>query len=143
MFRRQDRVVVGGIELPALLQGLQSTMHSQAIVPFGAASPGGYVGMGPGVGYGVRPKVSVHCYPMQGGTVVDIELVAEVDSSSMVLGILLLVVFWPIAVILGVLAHQAYERYASQLLVNIRSVLAPYMQAASPPFPIAPPPGWR
>jgi hypothetical protein len=128
MFSKKERLFLQNVDPNTLLQTVQSTLQQQAIVPT-APTGGGYLGIGPNIGYGIKPKVTVTVIPAQGGHFVDISIGTEFDQSSMVLAIILLVIFWPILALLAFFAYQGFEQRAGYMLATLRSVLAPYAGA--------------
>lgn len=138
MFNKRDRIFVTNVDPNTLMQALQGTLAQMGVQQAAPTGPG-YLGVGAPLSYGVIPKIGLNVFPAQGGHVVDVDVRSDFDQSSIIVAILLLVFFWPLALILGYMAHQGFEQHAQYVIGSLRNATAPYA-AAPPAGPIPYPP---
>jgi len=128
MFSRNDSFFIATTDANGVIQAL-----SQALVARGMAHPqvnaSGLATRGSPIGNGVTPSVMVQLFPAQGGMQVNAQVKAELDN--MVVIVLCLVFFWPLALYFGYMAHQSFQYAANDLTGAMRHALTPYFQQGS------------
>ena len=80
---------------------------SAALVPVG---PQAWTGKTMTRTYGIATVVSTRAMAVQGGTTVEVTVGAELDTTSIVILVVLLVLFWPVAVVLGYLGYDDFTK---------------------------------
>lgn len=83
------------------------------LVPYG---PGMWSGRGRSGSWGIAPDVFIRAVPSPQGTVLEVRVGAQVDSTMMVVFIVLMVFFWPAGLICGFLAHGDFTSKRNFLL---------------------------
>jgi hypothetical protein len=96
--------------------------------------PATWSGRGQQAVYGIVPKVAITAQPVQGGFFLDVRMSPDFESNGLILFVVAWVLFFPIALILGVLAYQDWETRQRQLFYAVWSPLAGKM---------GPPPGYQ
>ncbi len=83
------------------------------LVPYG---PGMWSGRGRNGSWGLAPDVFVRAVPSPQGTVLEVRVGAQVDSTMMIVFIVLMVFFWPAGLVCGFLAHGDFTTKRNFLL---------------------------
>ena len=137
MLKKQERhFVTPGVGQEQLFTALQGALQQYGVPVMAAHNQ--LVGVGANAGNGVKPKVTVALYPTHDGQFADLTVAADFDQTNIIIFVVLLVVFWPVAVLLLYLAHQTFERRAGELMYAMRTAAAPHLRA--PPMPGMMPP---
>jgi hypothetical protein len=114
---------------------------AQSGVPLQQISPNTWTGRGNVVSYGIAPKASVTVSQTQAGFFLDVRMSADFESNALVIFVVSWLFFFPIAIILGVMAYQDWENRMRQLFYVVWSPLGPRMgpppgfQPMGPPMP--------
>ncbi len=82
--------------------------------------------------YGFIPHLNVRIADRGGVTEVGLHGYGEFDQSSMVIGILMLVLFWPAALLFGYLAYDGIQKKFRMLAQYLWSQLPPAQQQGYP-----------
>ena len=80
---------------------------SAALVP---VAPQAWTGKTMTRSYGLATTVSTRVMAVSGGTSVEVTVGAELDTSSIVILVVLLVLFWPVALVLGYLGYDDFTK---------------------------------
>jgi hypothetical protein len=99
------------------------------LVPFG---PGMWSGRSMSASWGMTPEIVVRAMPSAQGTVLEVRVGAQLDSTMLVLGILLMVFFWPAGLVCGFLAHGDFTAKRAMLIHNIWQALSAQLGPATP-----------
>ncbi len=131
MLDRNERNYFTGQDVQGVVMTLQGALAAQGIYlqPYG---PSNWSGRGQAASYGIAPKASLTATPVQGGFFVDLRFSPDFESNSLVLFIVAWLVFFPVAVILAVMAYQDWEVRQRQLFYAVWSPVAGLM--APPPM---------
>lgn len=128
MFQKQESYFLATTDTNAVLNGLASALTHRGMAPPQSLGAG-LTTIGPPIGNGVSPRVQVMLFPGPSGTQASLTVKAEIDSGSMVLFVIAMLFFWPIAFYFGYIAYQTFERAAADLLATMRHSLSPFIQA--------------
>jgi hypothetical protein len=137
VFTKTDRIQIRGTDPAQLMQQLQGTLQAQGYVP-GPPAPAGFTAVGPPLGNGVIPKVTVNAYPAGDGHIVDVLVKGDLDQSQLVIMVVCIFFFWPISAFLLWQAYNTFEQQGPHILGALRQPLLPHSanmpaQAAWPP----------
>lgn len=139
MLDKNERQFFSQDHAASVIQTLTGTLHAMGI-PLTQTGPNQWSGRGQVASHGIVPKVLVTMAPMQNGFFLDVRAIADIESNSVVLLIVLWLVFFPVAIILGFMAYQDWERRQVQFFQAVWTPLANRM--AQPPGPQFGPPGY-
>lgn len=111
MFDISERMVYTGVKMQDISNEISEYWTSQGFsVSFKAKN---YVG---GEAYaeemGVKTQFAVNLYPDGDKTYVDLKLIGNVSSNSLILLVICLVFIWPVALLLGFLAYDKFSKRA-------------------------------
>lgn len=138
MLDKNERQYFSQEHAQSVIQTVSGTLHSAGIA-LTQTGPNQWTGRGQVASYGVVPKVLVSMMPMQNGFFLDVRIVADLESNAIVILIVLWFVFFPVALILGLMGYQDWERRQVQLFQAVWMPLA--NRIATPPGPqFGPPP---
>ncbi|MCK6534728.1 MAG: hypothetical protein L6Q84_17285 [Polyangiaceae bacterium] len=139
MLDKNERQFFAQEHAESVLQTVTGTLHAQG-VPLAQTGPNQWAGRGQVPSHGIVPKVLVSMMPVQGGFFLEVRAVADIESNAIVLLIVLWLVFFPVAIILAVMAYQDWERRQLYLFQSVWAPLA--NRIAAPPGPQFGPPGF-
>jgi hypothetical protein len=138
MLDKNERQFFSQEHAESVIQTLSGTLLSAGI-PLTQTGPNQWAGRGQVASHGVLPKVLVSMMPVQNGFFLDVRVVADFESNSIVIMVVLWFVFFPVAVILAIMAYQDWERRQLQLFQAIWMPLS--NRIVAPPGPQFGPPG--
>ena len=93
-----------------------------------------WAGRAPTANYGLVSKVLVTATPIQNGFFLDVRVAPDFESNGIILFVVAWFVFFPVAVILAVLAYQDWQNRQQQLFAAIWGPVANRIVApAGPP----------
>lgn len=133
MLDKNERNYFPGTDVNGILTILGGALGQSGIqlTQFG---PNTWSGKGNVVNYGIAPKASVTVTQMQDGFFLDVRMSAEFESNGLILFVFAWLLFFPVAIILAVMAYQDWEARMRQLFYAVWTPLAPRM---------GPPPGYQ
>jgi hypothetical protein len=139
MIDQSQRQYFTGQDVQGVITTVQGTLYSAGI-QLQQTGPASWTGRGTAASYGMVPKVLIAALPMQGGFFLDVKVTPDFEGSGIVIFIVSWFVFFPLAIVLGVLAYQDWQRRGQQMLQSIWAPLAP--RIAQPPGPQFGPSAW-
>lgn len=145
MLDKIDRRYFAGSEAGLLASSIQGTLyqygiHSQQI------GPSSWSARGTHGAWSLVPKVGFSIAPVQGGLAVDVRVSPDIETNGIIILVVAWVFFFPVAIVLGLLAYQDWERRSAEIMNAIWAPLASKMIAPQapawgvPPAPAPPPP---
>ena len=124
MFDKTDRWYFPGDVQPVLTSAMSTLAGSGfSLQPYGPSTWSGRAA----ASWGLLPQVTLTLIPAQAGGFLEIRQSAEVDTNGVILIAVFALFFFPIALILGVLAYQDLQNRQTQLL---RAIWGPIAGAA-------------
>jgi hypothetical protein len=144
MLDRNDRQYFTGQDVQSVLSSLQSTLHASGIqlMPTG---PSSWSGRGTLAVWSMVPKIQVSVMPVQGGFFLDLRISPDFEGNGIVLFVVSWFFFFPVAIVLAVLAYQDWQNRQTALFNALWAPLASRMAPPpGPQWPLAPggaPPG--
>jgi hypothetical protein len=133
MLDKNERNYFPGADVNGTLTLLGGAL-AQSGIQLAQFGPNTWSGKGSVVNYGIAPKASVTVTQMQDGFFLDVRMSAEFESNALILFVVAWLFFFPIAIILAVMAYQDWEARMRQLFYAVWGPLAPRM---------GPPPGYQ
>jgi hypothetical protein len=128
VFDKTERWFFPGDMQPVLASAMSSVASSGfALQPFG---PNSWAGRGNAASWGLLPMVALSVIPAQTGAFLEIRQSAEVDTNGVILIAVFALFFFPVALILGVLAYQDLQNRQTRLL---QAIWAPISGASGQP----------
>jgi hypothetical protein len=145
MLDKIDRRYFSGTDVAAIANSLSGTLYQWGI-QVQQVGPNSWSGRGAQGSYSMLPKVGFTIAPIQDGMSVDIRISADIDNNGIIILVIAWLFFFPIAVVLGILAYQDWERRSTELMGAVWAPLANRMIAPpapnwGPPAMGVPPPG--
>jgi hypothetical protein len=126
---------------PKSLEGtLPGVAYNAAGMQLQATMPLVWQGKGQAGSYGFQPSIVVRAAPTQGGTSVEIRLGAEIESSWIAIYIVMVLLFWPIALILGYMGYDEFQKKRTMMFQGIWQNLGGPQQQPSG-YGVGAPPG--
>ena len=111
MFDVTERMAYAGVKAQDLANKIAEYWTSQGL--YVTYKTQNYVsGEAYGEEMGVRTQFVVNIYPDGDKTIVDLKLIGEVPSNSLVLAVIIFIFIWPLAVLLGFLAYDKFTKRA-------------------------------
>jgi len=138
MLDKNERQFFAERDSQVVYQTLTGTLAAMGI-GLTQTGPNQWTGRGQHGSYGIVPKVMVSMLGAQGGFFLEVRVIADLESNAIVILIVLWFVFFPVAVILGFMGYQDWERRQVQIFHAVWSPLAG--RIAAPPGPQFGPPG--
>jgi hypothetical protein len=132
MFDRNERQFFSGQDIASVVSAIGAGLSPTGIV-LQQTAPNGWTGRAPGASYGLIPKVLVSAMPIQNGFYLDVRVAPDFDSGGLVLFILSWFFFFPLAIILGVLAYQDWQQRQAHLFASVWGPVA--NRIVAPPAP--------
>ena len=83
-----------------------------------------FMGRGAQASWGLVPEVLVRLFEGPQGTTVEVRVGAQIDQSALVVGILLLLFFWPAAIVCGILANNDFQQKRAAVIQGIWTQIA-------------------
>ncbi len=105
MLDKNERQYFAQEHANAVIQSLMGTFAAMG-VPLAQTGPNQWSGRGSTPNYGVVPKVMVSMMPSGAGFFLDLRVMADIDTNAIVIAIVLWLVFFPAALIVGLMAYQ-------------------------------------
>jgi hypothetical protein len=139
----EQRLLPGSIENVG--GAVPGAVYQASMVHASAMMPGYWEGKGPKGSWGVVPTVAVRLFPGQGGTMAEVRVGAEVDTTSLVIFGVLFFFFFPAAVLVGYLAYDDFQKRRTGMIHAIWQNLGagpPAFHGGGQPGYGAPPPGY-
>jgi hypothetical protein len=138
MLDKADRRYLRASDPAAIVGGIQGAIYQHGI-QLQQTGPNMWVGRGTQASYGMVPRVAVTVTPIQDSVCVDVRISADFETNGIVVLVVAWLFFFPVAIILGVLGYQEWERRAMWTMSAIWTPLMPQM--INPPAPTWGPPG--
>jgi hypothetical protein len=145
MLDKIDRRYFAGSDVGAIASSIQGTLYQYGI-HVQQVGPNNWSGRGTHGAWSMIPKVGFTIAAMQNGIVVDLRVSPDIDTNGIIILVVAWIFFFPVAVVLGILGYQDWDRRSNEIVNAIWAPLAPKMIA--PPAPVwgpppvqAPPPG--
>jgi hypothetical protein len=130
MFEQSDYRVLPGAG-DAFAQAIPERVGQATGVPLVPYAPGAWSGRSLGKSWNVSLLVSVQTMPGPGGLGVQITTGAEVDQTGWILLCVMLVFFWPAALVVGYLGYDDFNKRRQIVHQQIWGMLG----AGAPPSP--------
>jgi len=108
-----DRQGVSG-DLVSAVQTVQGTLYQRGI-PTSAIMPNAWSGRAATASYGLFPRVQITAAEAQGGCFIDLKISADFDTTALIVLVVAWMMFFPVAIVLAVLAYQDWERRTREL----------------------------
>ncbi len=137
MLDKIDRRYFAGSDVAGLAATIQVTLYQHGI-HFQQTAPNSWSGRGTHGAYSMVPKVGVTISQAQDAMMVDIRISPDIDTNGLIILVVAWIFFFPIALVLGILGYQDWERRSAELMNATWAPLAPKMIA--PPAPVWGPP---
>jgi hypothetical protein len=146
MIDKNERQYFPGQDVQGVIQTIQGALYHMGI-PTQQTGPSQWGGRAAQASYGLAPKVQLAVAPAQGGFFVDARVSADFETNGLIIFVVLWFLFFPAAIVIGVLAYQDFSNRTQHLH---QAIWAPVMQRMTPavappamhPPAAAPPPGW-
>jgi hypothetical protein len=132
MFEQTEYRVLPGWGAPSDLPARVGHVTGSALAQVG---PTAWAGRSLARSWNITQTITVQTMPAPGGTGVQITTGAEVDQTGMVLFIVAAVLLWPVAVIVGFLAYDDFNKRRQYALQMIWSQLGAPMAPMAPTQP--------
>lgn len=139
MIDQNQRQYFAGQDVQSVIAALQGALWAQGI-QLAQTGPAQWSGKGSAASYAMVPKVSVGVLPMQDGFFVDVKLSPDFDMNGLIIFIVAWLVFFPVAVILAIVAYQDWQNRGQQFFQAVWAPLA--SRIATPPGPQFGPGAW-
>jgi hypothetical protein len=123
MLDKSDRQFVPGQDVASVINVLQGSLYAAGIV-LAQTGPNQWVGRGQTATYSIVPKVMVSTMAAQGGFFLDVRIAADFEGNGLVIFIVAWLFFFPVAIVLAILAYQDWENRQKYLTGVIWSPLA-------------------
>ncbi len=137
MLDKADRRYLRASDPMAIVGSIQAAIYQHGI-QLQQTGPYSWEGRGTQATYGLVQKVGVTVTPFQEALTVDVRVSADFETNGLVIFVVAWLFFFPVAIILAVLAYQEWERRATWTMQTIWTPLMPQM--TSPPAPAWGPP---
>lgn len=127
----------GDSDVASAIQAIQGTLYQYGVA-LQQTGPNTWTGRGTQASYSIVPKVGITAMPIQNGFSIDLRVSADFETNGLILFVVAWLFFFPVAIILALLAYQDWERRATMLVQAVWSPLSTRMIA--PPAPVWGPP---
>ena len=138
MIDRNEQRYFGGQDVASVIQLIQGALY-QSGIQLQQTGPNTWSGRSQQSSYGLTPKVALTTMPAQNGFTVDARVAADFETNAIIILVVAWVLFFPLAIILGILGYQDWQTRQNQLLAAIWAPVQHRMLA--PPAPRYGPPG--
>ncbi|HNS96244.1 MAG TPA: hypothetical protein PKL73_04775 [Polyangiaceae bacterium] len=141
MFDRTDRQFFAGQDVQGVVTPLQRVLHSQGI-PLQQTGATSWSGRGTVPSWGLVPKIHINAHPSQQGFFLDIRVFADVEGNGIIAFILAWFFFFPVAIVLGFVAHNNFVQQRDYLIHSLWSPVGHLIATPNyPPVPFGAPGG--
>jgi hypothetical protein len=121
---------------------LPGAVYQAALAQVQQTMPAFWQGRSATASWGMFTTVSVRMQPSPGGTSVQLQVGAELETMSIVILVVCVLLFWPIALVLGYLAYDDFQKRRAAMMYAIWTALgAGPPPAPTSPYGVKPPPG--
>lgn len=117
-----------------MIQSIQASLYRQGI-QVGPIAPNSWAGRSNQVSYGMRLKATVTLLPAQDGFFVDLRVGSDIESNGIIVLIVLWFVFFPAALVIGLLGYQDVTAKQTQLCQAVWAPLAGRIVPANVAYP--------
>ena len=115
MLDRSDRQFFSGNDVNGLINTLLNSLYSAGL-PVQQTGPNTWKARGTVPSYGMVPVVSIVAMPTPQGFCVDARCTVDIEGSGIAIFVVLWLVFFPAAIILGIMAYNALSPLPTQVL---------------------------
>ncbi len=140
MFSHNQRLFAPGGDAKETADSVAAALQQRG---FAAFNHGAQIQIRGVASNGFSPSASLTFYPTNEGTIVDVSVAATLTQDGIILGVLMLIFFWPLVLLFGWLAYDAHQKRSRQLVDTtqwaIGQVGTPSPSPQPPPQPVAPP----
>jgi hypothetical protein len=123
MLDKAERQFVPGQDVASVINTLQSSLYGVGIT-LAQTGPNQWTGRGQTATYSIVPKIMVSTAAAQGGYFLDVRIAADFEGNGLVLFVLAWFFFFPIAIVLAIMAYQDWQNRQNHLSQVIWSPLA-------------------
>jgi hypothetical protein len=140
VFDRTERGFFAGNDVARVMAPLSRALESEAI-PLQQTAAASWVARGTQISWGMVQRVSLVVSPTPQGFMLEARVSADIQPGAVVPLVIMWIFCFPLAILLGLLAHQDFTKRQAELLDRMREAVEPLMIPANfpAPFPGAPP----
>jgi hypothetical protein len=127
---------------PSIEGALPGAVYQASLAQVQQTMPAFWQGRSLRAQWGLLTTVTVRMQPAQGGTAVQVQIGAELDTTSIVILVVCVLLFWPVAAVLGYMGYDDFQKRRTAIMYAIWQNLGAGPPPGPPsPFGVAPPPG--